>query len=139
MQMTAFQKVIFCLLFLPGYILVFLGSFTRTKGDIRKAQKQYKEIHFYGPFYSMLIYILLLVIFWPWPFVWFPPHKVICIKTEIPKEICEIDDELKAIYHSQDTVCIWIFRSREDRNNFMNDTVGMKKEEREKHYSDNYG
>lgn len=64
MQMTAFQKVIFCLLFLPGYILVFLGSFTRTKGDIRKAQKQYKEIHFYGPFYSMLIYILILGTFW---------------------------------------------------------------------------
>lgn len=62
--MTAFQKVIFCLLFLPGYILVFLGSFTRTKGDIRKAQKQYKEIHFYGPFYSMLIYILILGTFW---------------------------------------------------------------------------
>ena len=64
---------------------------------------------------------------------------MICIKTEIPKEICEIDDELKAIYHSHDTVCIWVFKSREDRNNFMNDTVGMKKEEREKHYSDNYG
>ena len=52
---------------------------------------------------------------------------MICIKTEIPKEICEIDDELKAIYHSHDTVCIWVFKSREDRNNFMNDTVGMKK------------
>lgn len=62
--MTAFQKVIFCLLFLPGYILVYLGSFTRTKGDIRKAQKQYKEIHFYGPFYSMLIYILILGTMW---------------------------------------------------------------------------
>ena len=47
--------------------------------------------------------------------------------------------ELKAIYHSYDTVCIWVFKSRDDRNNFMNDTVGMKKEEREKHYSDNYG
>lgn len=45
---------------------------------------------------------------------------MICIKTEIPKEICEIDDELKAIYHSHNTVC-------------------MKKEEREKYYSDNYG
>ena len=41
---------------------------------------------------------------------------MICIKTEIPKEICEIDDELKAIYHSHDTVCIWVFKSREDRN-----------------------
>ncbi len=24
---------------------------------------------------------------------------MICIKTEIPQEICDIDDELKAIYH----------------------------------------
>ena len=55
-----------------------------------------------------------------------------------PKEICEINDELKAIYHSHDTVCIWVFKSREDRNNFMNDTVGMKKEEREKYFLDNY-
>ena len=51
----------------------------------------------------------------------------ICIKTEIPEEICEIDDELKAIYHSNDTVCIWVFKSREDRNKFMDDTIGMKK------------
>ena len=64
---------------------------------------------------------------------------MICIKTEIPKEICEIDDELKAIYHSYDTVCIWVFKSREVRNNFMNNTVGMKKDEREKYYLDNYG
>jgi len=59
---------------------------------------------------------------------------MICIKTQIPKEICDIDDELKAIYHSQDTVCIWVFRSREDRNNFLDETVGMKKEEREACY-----
>ena len=64
---------------------------------------------------------------------------MICIKTEIPKEICAIDDELKAIYHSQDTVCIWVFKSREDRINFMNDTIGMNKEDREKFFADNYG
>jgi len=29
---------------------------------------------------------------------------MICIKVEIPEEICEVDDELKAIYHSRDTV-----------------------------------
>ena len=52
---------------------------------------------------------------------------MICIKTQIPEEICDIDDELKAIYHSQDTVCIWVFSSREDRNNFLDETVGMKK------------
>ena len=40
---------------------------------------------------------------------------MICIKTEIPKEICEIDDELKAIYHSKDTICIWFFKNRDDR------------------------
>jgi len=63
---------------------------------------------------------------------------MICIKTQIPKEICVIDDALKAIYHSQDTVCIWIFKSREDRNNFLDETAGMKKEEREAYYSENY-
>ena len=64
---------------------------------------------------------------------------MICIKTDIPSELNEIDDELKAIYHSQDTVCIWVFKSREDRNNFTNDTIGMKKEEREKYFLDKYG
>jgi len=63
---------------------------------------------------------------------------MICIKTEIPKELCDIDDELKAIYHSQDTVCIWVFRSRADRNNFLDETAGMKKEEREAYYLKNY-
>jgi len=61
-----------------------------------------------------------------------------CIKTEIPKEICDIDDELKAIYHSQDTVCIWIFKSRKDRNSFMDETAGMRKDERENHFIQNY-
>lgn len=63
---------------------------------------------------------------------------MICVKVDIPKEICEIDDELKAIYHSQDTVCIWVFTSRDDRNNFMSETVGMKKDDRENYYLENY-
>ena len=63
---------------------------------------------------------------------------MICIKTEIPKKICDIDDELKAIYHSRVTVCIWVFKNREDRNKFMNDTVGMMKEEREKYYENHF-
>ena len=57
-----------------------------------------------------------------------------CIKAEIPQNICDIDDELKAIYHGKDTVCISTFQSREDRNNFMDDTTGMLKAERESHY-----
>ena len=31
---------------------------------------------------------------------------MICIKADIPKELNEIDDELKAIYHSKDTARI---------------------------------
>ena len=52
--------------------------------------------------------------------------------------MCDIDDELKAIYHSHDTVCIWVFSSREDRNNFLDETAGMKKDEREAYYAENY-
>ena len=59
---------------------------------------------------------------------------MICINLEIPEEICEVDDELKAIYHSRDTVCIWVFKTRTERNRFMDETIGMMKEERESHY-----
>tara|TARA_Y100001970_G_C14082616_1_gene775567 strand:- start:485 stop:679 length:195 start_codon:yes stop_codon:yes gene_type:complete len=64
---------------------------------------------------------------------------VICIKTKTPQNICDIDDELKAIYHSSDTICIWVFNTREDRNKFMDETIGMQKSEREAHFSENYG
>ena len=63
---------------------------------------------------------------------------MICVKAEIPADICDIDDELKAIYHSQDTVCIWVFKTRQDRNNFMDKTAGMKKNERESYYLEFY-
>ncbi len=63
---------------------------------------------------------------------------MICIKTKIPEEICEIDDELKAIYHSNNSVCIWVFKTRNDRNKFMDETVGMLKKEREDYYISNY-
>ena len=52
---------------------------------------------------------------------------MICIKTKIPKEIYEIDDELKAIYHSRDSICIWVFNTRNDRNKFLDETIGMLK------------
>ena len=61
-----------------------------------------------------------------------------CIKTEIPQEICDIDDELKAIYHSRDTVCIWVLKSREDRNRFVDETAGMVKSEREQYFESFY-
>jgi hypothetical protein len=63
---------------------------------------------------------------------------LICINAEIPADVCDIDDELKAIYHSQDTVCIWVFKTRQDRNNFMDKTSGMKKNERENYYLEFY-
>ena len=59
-----------------------------------------------------------------------------CIKTEIPKELCEIDDELKAIYHSRDTVCFFIFKTRNKRNEFVERTKGMNKTDREKIYQE---
>lgn len=63
---------------------------------------------------------------------------MICLPVEIPEELCIIDDELKAIYHSKDTVCIWIFETRDDRNDFMNATAGMDKATREEYYEKNY-
>ena len=63
---------------------------------------------------------------------------MICIKTDIPQEICDIDDELKAIYHGKDTVCILVFKTREDRNRFMDETAWMLKDDREKHFESFY-
>ena len=47
-----------------------------------------------------------------------------------------IDDELKAIYHSTDTICFFIFKTRQERNEFMERTQGMKKIEREEVYKE---
>ena len=63
---------------------------------------------------------------------------MICIKAEIPNELSFIDDELKAIYHSKDSICIWVFKSRESRNTFMDNTINMSKAEREKYFNNNY-
>jgi hypothetical protein len=59
---------------------------------------------------------------------------MICIKAEIPEELNKIDDELKAIYHSRETVCFYLFKTRELRNEFVERTKGMNKEDREKVY-----
>jgi len=59
---------------------------------------------------------------------------MICIKADIPKELNEIDDELKAIYHSKDTICFYIFKSRDLRNEFIENTRTMNKTHREKIY-----
>jgi hypothetical protein len=63
---------------------------------------------------------------------------MLCIKINIPNEICDIDDELKAIYHSKESFCIWIFKSRNDSNSFVDKTIGMEKIERENYYKKTY-
>ena len=61
-----------------------------------------------------------------------------CIQADIPNSLCGIDDELKAIYHSKDSICIWVFDSRKDRNSFVDETAGMLKAERESHFEKYY-
>ena len=61
---------------------------------------------------------------------------MICIKTDIPKELNDIDDELKAIYHSKDTVCFFVFKNKEQRNEFVERTKEMLKVERETIYQE---
>ena len=61
---------------------------------------------------------------------------MICIKANIPEELSKIDDELKAIYHSKNTLCFFIFKTREQRNDFIEQTKGMNKLEREKTYKE---
>jgi hypothetical protein len=52
---------------------------------------------------------------------------MICIKADIPKEICAIDDKLKAIYHSKDSICIWLFKTQKEINSFTYDFIFLKK------------
>ena len=61
-----------------------------------------------------------------------------CIQADIRNSLCKIDDELKAIYHSKDSICIWVFDFRKDRNNFVDETAGMLKAERESHFEKYY-
>ena len=59
-----------------------------------------------------------------------------CIKAEIPQHLCAMDDELKAIYHSSDSVCIWVLTTRDARNGFVDETTEMAKRQRGQHYAD---
>ena len=61
---------------------------------------------------------------------------MICIKADIPKELNDIDNELKAIYHSKDTVCFFVFKNKEQRDEFVEKTKGMLKIERETIYQE---
>ena len=55
---------------------------------------------------------------------------MICIKADIPKELNDIDDELKAIYHSKNTV-FFTFENREYQNEFLEKTKKMTNVDKE--------
>ena len=61
---------------------------------------------------------------------------MICIKADVLKELINIDDELKAIYHSKNIVFFFTFENREHRNEFVEKTKGMTKVERETIYQE---
>ena len=56
---------------------------------------------------------------------------MICINANIPKKLNNIDDELKAIYHSEDTVCFYIFNNINQRNEYVEKTRVMNKTNRD--------
>ena len=56
---------------------------------------------------------------------------MICIKADFPEKICKINDELKAIYHSKNSECIWVFANSQLRDQFVRESAGMSKAERE--------
>jgi hypothetical protein len=61
---------------------------------------------------------------------------MICIKADIPKKLGDIDDESKAIYHSENSVCFFTFKNRKQRNNFVERTKRMAKIELETIYQE---
>ena len=60
---------------------------------------------------------------------------MICLKVDIPDELNQVDDECKAIYHCKTSVCFYLFKSRELRNAFVEETKGMMKAERMEVYN----
>ena len=47
--------------------------------------------------------------------------NMICIKANIPEELSKIDDGLKAIYHSSDTVCFFYLKHENLEMNLLNE------------------
>ena len=52
---------------------------------------------------------------------------MICIKTDIPNGLSDIDDKLKAIYHSKNTVYFFTFENKELQNEYVEKTKGITK------------
>ena len=61
-------------------------------------------------------------------------RAAVCIPAQIDAAIAEYDDDCKAIYVSKDSVCIWMFDTREERNAFQRETSGMTKQQRNDYF-----
>ena len=62
-----------------------------------------------------------------------------CIQVDIPNSLCEIDRRIEGYLSQQRLPFVFgCFNSREERNNFVEETAGMLKAERESHYEKNY-
>ena len=59
-------------------------------------------------------------------------------RVDIPQNLCDINDELKAIYHGKYSICIWVFKASDERNRFVDETAGMMESGRETHYEKYY-
>ena len=64
---------------------------------------------------------------------------MIWIPTQIPEALCAIDDELKASYNSKESFCVWVFKTRADRNRVMEATAGREKAARVESYGKDRG
>jgi len=61
---------------------------------------------------------------------------MIYIKTDVPKELSGIEEELKTIYHSKNPVCFFIFKNREQQNEFSEKTKWMTRVKRKTVYQE---
>lgn len=64
---------------------------------------------------------------------------MVCVPVAMPAELCAISDERKAIYHGADSVGVWVFPTRAERNRFVEETAGMAKAERQARYEARHG
>ena len=51
-----------------------------------------------------------------------------CFKAQVPNHLQSVEDELKAIYQSKDSIYIWIFKNVSEKNKYINEKIGMLKE-----------
>ena len=65
-----------------------------------------------------------------------PEHEPfsLCIAVDMPPQLMPIDDECKAIYHSTDSVCVFVLPTSAERDAFIKATAGMDKQARSAYF-----